>query len=150
MKARSHRIAGAVACVTALAVFLEAGTFAVGFVTDPVGPRGFPYLVSLVLGTGGLWILLRPDGEPVWPGRRALGRSAAVAGSFLGYAALLPVAGFFVATTVEMVLLSVLFGGRPVKSLLASAAFATGLWILFVRLLGLSLPVGSLFAIAGG
>ncbi len=142
---RRWRLWGSAAFGTAgAAVALEATTFRVSFPTDPLGPAAFPLLGAalLIFGAASLWV---PDAEEVdgvdpAGGRRIL----AAAGSFVLYAALLAPLGFVVATTLEFILLALLFGGRPAGSALAGAAFALFLFGLFVYGLGLPLPLGIL------
>lgn len=147
MSRRANRIAGAGVLTLALAVSAEATTFRVAFPTDPLGPAAFPYLAALLLALGGLallteggWGSVEPDPEearPTFSGHRVL----LCALSFVGYALLLPVLGFVPATTGAFAAMAVLFGGRLRPGLLAGLAFSGVLFLLFVRVLGMPLPV---------
>lgn len=148
--ASSDRIAGVVLVVFAGVVALEARTFTVGFLTDPLGPKAVPLLAAALIGAGGLWLAVRPRREARWPAPGVLGRIGLVAGSFGVYAAVLPVLGFLLATTLEMSALSRLFGGRWVASVAAAFGFSVALYALFVYALALPLPIGSLFLVRGG
>ncbi len=143
---RGDTLAGAALLVLAVAVAFEARGFRVEFLTDPVGPRAFPWLAALLLGTAGVALLARPAAAAVvWPRVGGWRRLTLATVSFLAYAALLAPLGFVLATTLEVTLLSRAFGGRPWRSVLAAAAFSATLYLAFVYGLALSLPTGTLF-----
>lgn len=140
------RLVGAALLLLALAVGLEATTFDVAFLTDPVGPKALPLLVAVLLGAGGLRTLLRPRrDQPGMPGRSALRRIAAAVLAFLLYAGALPWIGFFLSTTLVVAGLALLFGGPWKGGLAAGVTLSAALWLLFVALLSLPLPVGELW-----
>jgi putative tricarboxylic transport membrane protein len=141
------RVTAVVLILVAAAVALEASTFDVAFLTDPVGPKALPLFVAAVLAAAGVAQLVRPDIEAAWPPGPVLLRVGAGAGVFLVYAAVLPVVGFFLSTTAAVAGLGMLFGGPPLRAALASAALTAGLWLLFVGALGLPLPVGDLWTL---
>ena len=142
----ADRLLGGATLLVALAVAVESLTFSTTFPTDPLGPKAFPFVSAALLGLGGAWILWRPAPGPsdAMPGAVWLG-----AASFVAYALLLEPLGFFASSVLEFVALSALFGGRPLQSALAGAAFVGALYVLFVHALGLVLPVGSLFVVGG-
>ncbi|MDX1646116.1 MAG: tripartite tricarboxylate transporter TctB family protein [Longimicrobiales bacterium] len=142
---RTGRIAGGVLVVAGAATALEASTFDVAFMTDPVGPKALPYLVATMLAVAGLSALLQPEGEPALPGRPAVARMAGALLAFLAYAALLPLLGFFTSTTLVVTVLSLLYGGPLPASVGSAALLSGGLWLLFVQALSLPLPVGDLW-----
>ena len=130
----------------AVAIGFESLTFDTTFPTDPLGPKAFPFVSALLLGLGGGWVALRPRTV-----ERALLPASVWLGtvSFVAYALLLEPLGFFLATLLAFVALSLLFGGRTVRAALAGAVFVGALYRLFVQGLGLVLPVGSLFVVGG-
>ena len=69
---KTDRSAGAVLMGVGAAVALEASTFDVLFLTDPVGPKAMPYLVAALLVGTGLALALRPGPDPPWPDRKTL------------------------------------------------------------------------------
>jgi putative tricarboxylic transport membrane protein len=146
---RSDRIAGAILLLLAAGVAWEARTFVVGFPADPVGPRALPLFAASILALGGVRFLLRPDPGPSWPDRSDQGRLAAAVGLLAAYPVLLPTLGFVATTGGAVTALSLLFGGPRLRSVGAAFLFAGGLYLLFVQLLGVPLPLGSLF-VAGG
>lgn len=136
---------GGVLAVTGSALALEAMTFDVGFMTDPVGPKALPLLVAGMFVVGGGMALLRPRSDVRLPSSDALVRMAAAVGAFVAYAIALPWLGFFVSTTLIVTALSLLYRGPLLPSSVAAALLSGGLWLLFVRLLSLPLPVGELW-----
>ena len=139
------RIPGLVLVVLGLAAGLEATTFDVAFLSDPVGPKALPYLVSVALVLSGIHQARRPEPGIRWPERAALVRMALATSAFLGYAVLLPWLGFLLSTTLVVAALSHLFFAPPRRSVPAAAGLAFVLWLLFVWVLGLPLPVGRLW-----
>lgn len=143
------RLVGAALVVLAVAAGLEALTFRVEFLTDPVGPRAIPLLAAGLLAAAGIAILRRPAAGGEWRGAAPWRGLALAVLSLLAYAVLLAPLGFLLATTLEVAFLSRLFGGRPWRSLLAAVGFTVALYVLFVYGLALSLPAGRLFAALG-
>lgn len=143
----TDRVIGALLVIVAVAVASEAWTFVVRFVTDPLGARAIPLFVAALLVVGGVVIATRPAPEPNWPAPRVWRAIAIASVSFLIYAAALDWLGFFVATVIEVYVLARLFGGPPAKSLAGAALFSGALYAVFAYVLGLALPVGSLFRV---
>ena len=127
------------------AVAAEARTFTVGFPTDPLGPAAFPLVAVGLLVVGGLAFLLEkgPVMESLEPD--ALARIGGASASFVAYAVLLGPMGFVPATTLEFGVLAWLFGGSPLRGLVAGVGFAVVLFAVFVYGLGLPLPLGVIF-----
>jgi putative tricarboxylic transport membrane protein len=142
---RTDRVAGAALAIAGLAIALEATTFEVAFLTDPVGPKALPLVAAVILFAAGGALLLRPRASSPWPSARVLGRMASATGVFLAYALVLEPMGFVLATTGTMTALSRLFGGSWLKSVVAAFALSVVLWYLFVWVLGLPLPMGLLW-----
>jgi putative tricarboxylic transport membrane protein len=147
---RSDRVSGFALMAVAAAIAIEARTFDVRFLTDPLGPKALPLFVAGLVGVGGLLLVARPDTEPVWPAGRTWIRLAAALASFSLYAVLLAPLGFLVSTTLVVTALSLVFAG-PLWRSLASAVILSGvMYLVFVYGLGLSLPLGTLFLVRAG
>lgn len=142
---RHDRIAGGVLVAAGLGLALEATTFDVGFMTDPVGPKALPLLVAVMLVIAGSAALARPRADVVLPPVDVIVRMTGAVVAFLVYAAALPWLGFFLSTTLVVTALSLLYRGPPVPSAAAAALLSGGLWMLFVYLLSLPLPIGGLW-----
>ena len=141
----ADRVAGGVLITAAVAVGLEATTFDVAFLTDPVGPKALPLVVAFMLAAGGIRTLTRPRDDVELPVRSGLRRMAAALGALLAYALFLPWLGFFLSTTAVVAGLGVLFGGPWKGGLATGLTLSAALWLLFVALLSLPLPIGDLW-----
>lgn len=143
----ADRIAGTTLLLLAGAVGIEATTFEVAFLADPVGPKALPFVVALLLAIGGLRTLTRPRPrrDVHLPDASSIRRIAAGLVVFLLYAGALPWLGFFLSTTMVVAGLAVLFGGPWRGGLAAGLTLSAALWLLFVALLSLPLPLGELW-----
>jgi len=114
------------------------------FMIDVVGPRAFPYIVGTVLAICSLYILLRPDAEPDWPGlMNFIEIIFATAVMFL-YAWALSRVGFVIATVFATAYLSWRLGTKPLGALITGVATSAGIYVVFHLVLGLSLAKGPL------
>ncbi|MCS7057316.1 MAG: tripartite tricarboxylate transporter TctB family protein [Meiothermus sp.] len=141
----TDRVVGFFLLLLATGYALEAARMEVSFFTDPLGPRPFPYIIAALMGLSSLWLIAKPDPEPAWPPRRFWLVLGLVLLSLVAYAHLVVPLGFVVATTLEMTLLSRLFGARLGAGFLSALAFSLGVYLLFTEVLGVGLPVGRLF-----
>jgi putative tricarboxylic transport membrane protein len=128
-----------------LAIGLVATGFDVAFLTDPVGPKALPWVAAAALVLAGVHHARRPDRETRWPARSRLVRMGAGGAVLLVYGIMLPWIGFLLSTTLVVAALSHLFGAAPRRSVPAALALTVGLWVVFVRVLALPLPVGELW-----
>lgn len=141
----TDRITGLLILLLALGYGLEASRMQVGFLSDPLGPRPFPYIIALLVGLSALWLLFKPDPEPTWPPPRFWPVLGLVLLSLVAYAYLVVPLGFVLTTTLEMTLLSVLFGARWWQGLSGALAFTLVVYFLFTEGLGVTLPMGRIF-----
>lgn len=139
------RATGLVAVGAALAVTVEASTFTVGFYTDPLGARGLPFIAAALIGVGGLLLAVRPRIGVQWPPHPVLVKGLLVSTGLIIYAIALPFIGFLLATTAVITGSSVVFGGPVGRSAMLAGAYTLVLFALFVWVLGLPLPVGTIF-----
>lgn len=139
------RAAGSVLLCAGLAAGAEATTFDVAFLTDPVGPKALPALVALVLIGSGISMIVRPRDDVSLPDRTLALRMGLAMSAFLIYALVLPWLGFFASTSAVVAALGVLFRGPRLGSVVAGLALSSLLWLLFVRLLSLPLPIGDVW-----
>lgn len=141
----SDRILGAFLLVVALGYAWITSSFQVGFISDPLGPKPFPYGIAAGLALSSLWLLLKPDPNPAWPTRGFWITFWAVLLSLVAYAYLIVPLGFVLTTTLEMTALSALFGARWVYGLLGGLAFSVAVYLLFTQALNVPLPIGRIF-----
>ena len=139
------RIPGLLLAIAGAAVGIEATTFDVNFLTDPIGPKALPYLVAFILAVAGLHAAVRPQPDIAWPSREVIWKITGAAGAFFLYAIALGFLGFFVSTTLVVAVLSHLYGAAPRHGLPAATLLSTALWVIFVQLLALPLPIGELW-----
>ena len=139
------RVRGLLVGLVGAAIGLEATTFDVRFMTDPVGPKALPGLVALMLILAGVKGLVRPEPTGPWPSRAVLGKIAAATTAFLVYAVALDALGFLLSTTLVVTALAYLYGAPTRRGLPAAALLSGALWLLFVHLLALPLPIGALW-----
>lgn len=159
------RGAGIAAMVLAAAALSEAVTFRVRFLTDPLGPRGFPFLAAGLLLVAGAALAWRPQGAGVADaavevggseadlGRGSEGRrippSLLLAAGLLAYAFAIPWLGFVTSTMLVLFVTALLFGGPPRPAVAGSGILALGLWLLFDRALGVYLAPGMVWEALG-
>lgn len=139
------RIPGAILLVAGLAIGAEATTFDVYFLTDPVGPKALPLLVAVLLVAAGAHATWRPPPPSAWPDRAVALRLVGAVAAFALYAVGLDLLGFVLATTLVVGALSLLYGAPPKRGLGSALALSVALWLLFVQLLALPLPIGRLW-----
>lgn len=115
-----------------------------------IGPAVFPYVIAGGLGLLGLATLV--DGLRQGPGPRIRidpGPALWITGGLVGQIAVLPFAGFSLATGVVFAATAAAFGRkRLVVTYPIGVAVALGVWLLFALALKLVLPAGPLEAAA--
>jgi len=146
----SDRILGGVCVVAAAGMAWAAQDYAAAISYEPVGPRAFPLLLSVLLAIGGLWLVFKPTlrgGAIDIANARLIGLSAL---AIIVYALLFQTLGFTLATALMAVPVGMAFGGSWWKSLLGGVGLGIGLFLLFDKLLDVVLPTGVLSFILGG
>ena len=133
------RIFGLFMRVLALGYVLSATNIQTSFMSDPVGPRVFPYLVAAVVALCGLVMVLKPDPDTEWPGLVMFGKLAFATAILLAYAMTIRPLGFIIPTVIVAGLLSYMINPRPVPAALAGLGLGVGLFVLFKVILGLGL-----------
>ena len=139
------RIAGVFLVVIGAAVGLEASTFEVSFMADPIGPKALPIVVASMLLMAGFISVIRPKADVVWPNRRVLAKLISAVMALLFYPLAPQALGFVISTMVVVAGLSHLYGAPLRRGLAAAAALSVVLWLFFVQVLALPLPIGSLW-----
>lgn len=120
-------------------LWLSAG-YTAGF-GDPLGPAIFPRVIGIPAIVLGLSLAIWPRHDAVWAGPAGLLRQAAALVLLLGYALLLEPAGFVPSTFAAILGLGLLMGAPPIPAVLTAGIGASGLYLLFDRLMGLPLPL---------
>jgi len=135
----SDRIFGVIAALVALAYIASAIQIESGFMTDPVGPKGFPMLIGIIAAISSITIVIRPDEEPTWPGLRKFGSLLFSIVVLIFYAYSLKPLGYLLATALTAGILS--YQIKPVlKSAIVTGLGLSGiLFTIFKYALGLGL-----------
>jgi len=146
------RIIGVVTLLAA-AVYLYATsqipTLEIG---DPLGPKAFPILLGIVLIAAAILLFietLKADGAPAAGVPRESLRYLWLIGGVTLWTALyfgvFDRAGYLVSTTVYLLVLTAVFNrGKWTANVLTSVLWSAGSYVLFVKVLGVVLPVGIL------
>lgn len=135
----ADRIFGAVMIVLALGYILSAMNIQTSFITDPVGPRVFPYMVAGVVIVCSLVMVLKPDPGTEWPAPLMALKIAAALALLVGYALTIRPMGFILPTVIASAALSYMISPRPVPAVLSGLGLGIGLYVLFKVVLGLGL-----------
>jgi len=136
---RSDRILGLVTIVVALAYIASATQIQTSFLSDPVGPKTFPYIVGGIAVICGLFFLVKPDPDPEWPPARTWASLAVAMVVLVLYAYALKPLGFLIPTALAAAVLSFQISPRAVPAALAGLGLSGGLFVVFKFLLGLGL-----------
>lgn len=119
--------------------------FEAEFSYEPVGPRAFPLLLTLLMAGCAGWLLLKPDAEPRWPERSLAFKLAAMVLVLAVYGAFFNDLGFIVATALMTLVVARLYDGSWLGGAAAGAGLSIGLYLMFEYLLDVTLPTGTLF-----
>ncbi len=138
----SDRIFGGIGLALCVFFIWRASLIELSFVSDPVGPKTFPIIIALVLGISSIFVILKPDDEPIWPAARNLLEIAVSVAVLVAYAILLPEVGFLIATAFAAGFLAWRLGTKPTQSAIAGVCTSVGIYVVFNLILGLSLAKG--------
>lgn len=136
---RGDRVFGAVMIVVALGYILSARGIETSFMSDPVGPRVFPYMIAGVMILCSLVMVLRPDPDAEWPAGPMLAQLGLALLVLVGYSYAITPLGFLIPTAIASGVISWQIGGNPVRAAITGVGLAIGLWVLFRLVLGLGL-----------
>jgi putative tricarboxylic transport membrane protein len=135
----SDRIFGLVAALAALAYVVSATHIQTSFLSDPVGPRVFPIIIGVIGGVSALFLVLRPDPEPVWPFGRTLLTLVLAVIVLVAYAYMLKPLGFLLPTAAVAAILSYQISPRARFAAATGISLSIGLFVIFRFALGLGL-----------
>lgn len=139
----AERVFAAVLLTAAVFLLYLAWGYTAPIAYDPLGPRPYPVLVLSLMAACCLYLLLFPPKVPLQAAVFAGWRKTAVCvAMLLAYAVAFEPLGFPLATALAVFALGRLFGGGNRACVVAAAALGIGLYVLFDRLLDVSLPLG--------
>ena len=112
------------------------------FISDHVGPKIYPYIVSFFLISSSLFLFFKPDIKPKWPEFRKIIEILITAIILIMYAVFLPVIGFVFSTFFASSFISWRLGAKLQSAFAAGFIISVTIFILFRKILGLSLATG--------
>jgi len=136
---KADRIFGLVMMLVALGYLFSATHIQTSFLSDPVGPRIFPYLIGGGVILCSLVLVIRPDANADWPGLGTVLQLVIALAVLIGYASAVRPLGFIIPTAVAAGVLSYQINPKPVSALLTGVGLSVGLFVLFKMILGLGL-----------
>lgn len=139
------RLLGVILLVVAALYAVSTYRLEAPFAYDPLGPKGFPFVLALLLTVLAVVLLLRPAPGGQWPRGALLVKVVAVLVVLALYALAFSPLGYLLSSALAIFALAWLFNAGPLKALVCAVALALGSYALFVYALDISLPVGQLF-----
>ena len=135
----NDRILGILIALVALAFFASATQLETPFFSDPVGPKLFPYIISIIAFVASFNMIISPEQKPSWPTlKTCMGLGIAVVVLVI-YAYSLRPFGFLVPTAACACVLSYQIKPNILHSLITGIGLSVGLFIVFKFFLGLGL-----------
>jgi putative tricarboxylic transport membrane protein len=125
-----------------------ASTYVAQYSYEPIGPRAFPLLLAGISGACAIWLLVRPRGiAETLTGlpEGGLRRAAVLIVTLFAYAFLFEAIGFPLSTLLMTVVVGRMFGGSWLWLAAAGGVMGLSLYLLFDRLLDVTLPLGALW-----
>mgnify|MGYP001217828507 CR=1 FL=1 len=135
----SDRIFGLIVILVALAYIASATQIQSSFMTDPVGPKTFPFLIGAVAGLCGFIVFVIPSSEPNWPNFSTMISLLSAVVVLVCYAYMLKPFGFLIPTAIVASILSFQINSKVLNSLFTGTSLSIFLYILFKYVLGLGL-----------
>jgi putative tricarboxylic transport membrane protein len=136
---QTDRIFGLVVVIGALAFFAGALQIQTSFLSDPVGPRVFPMMISAAALLCGLTLIAKPDAEPDWPERAAWVNMGIALAVLVAYAYAIGPLGFLLSTALAAAGVSYLISPNARYAALTGVGLSLTLYVIFKYGLGLGL-----------
>ena len=112
------------------------------FISDHIGPKTYPYIVSFFLISSSLFLIFNPDIKPKWPQFGKIIEILMTALILIMYAIFLPIVGFVFSTFFASSFISWRLGAKLSSAFTAGLLISVTIFILFRKILGLSLATG--------
>ncbi|GAA0235236.1 tripartite tricarboxylate transporter TctB family protein [Marinomonas primoryensis] len=119
--------------------------FDVPFQYEPLGPKAFPIILSIILAACCIWMMIKPDQNTWHPTKEVLTKIVIGLVIMVLYAVLFEEAGFIISTTLVGTIFSWLFGEKPLKAFLYAFVLSLISYFLLADLMQLNVPTGLLF-----
>lgn len=146
----ADRIFAAIWLALTVAYAFAARDYVAPYSYEPIGPRAFPLLLSVISAVCSIWLLVRPDrfAETLYglpPG--GLLKALVLAVALVAYGVVFEWLGFPLSTFLVTMVIGRLFRGEWIRILVAGAGLGVGLYVLFDRLLDVTVPLGSIWSV---
>jgi putative tricarboxylic transport membrane protein len=145
MTLSSGRLAAILIFIFALAFAWQGAQIEYAFSSDPLGPKAFPLLLAGILAALSVWLFCRPGHDTHWPLGKTLWKALGIPLAVVTTALLLNPLGFFAAVFLMVAMVGWIFGASPRLALLGAGLQAAVWQVVFVYLLGVYLPTGTLW-----
>ena len=137
-----ERAFGIISLIIACGYVYVASLTKLSFISDPVGPKQFPYILGFFWGLSSLLIIFQPEFKPKWPSFYKFLEIIFITIVLIAYAYALPVVGFVISTLITTFILAWRLGVEMFKALMFGLAVSFTIYFLFHGILGLSLAKG--------
>ena len=138
----NERIFGVISFIVACGYIYVASLTQLSFISDPVGPKTFPYIIGSIFAISSLFLIFKPEFNPQWPSLYKFLEIIFVTIILIVYAYSLPVVGFVISTLITTFILSWRLGAKVTEAIIFGAVISFGIYFLFRTILGLSLAKG--------
>ena len=138
----NDRVFGVFTLILSVFYIFSAYIIQESFISDHIGPKIYPYMVSFFLITSSLFLVIKPDIKPLWPKFSKIVEILMTALILIMYAIFLPVIGFVFSTFFASSFISWRLGAKLISAFTAGLIISVTIFILFRKVLGLSLATG--------
>ena len=135
----SDRIFGVLVGLIALGFIATATQVQTSFLSDPVGPKLFPIIISVVALICSVAVIINPDSDPSWPPLKTFLALFVCVIVLIAYALALKPLGFLVPTAICSAVLSFQIHANFKTAVLSGIGLSVVLFSVFKFALGLSL-----------
>ena len=101
-----ERTFGIVSFIIACGYVYVASLTKLSFISDPVGPKQFPYILGFFWGLSSLLIIFQPEFKPKWPSFYKFLEIIFITIVLIAYAYALPGVGFVISTLIPTFMLA--------------------------------------------
>ena len=138
----NDRVFGVFTLILSVFYIFSAYIIEESFISDHIGPKIYPYIVSFFLISSSLFLIVKPDIKPSWPELSKIIEIIITALILIMYAIFLPVIGFVFSTFFASSFISWRLGAKLKSAFTAGLIISVTIFILFRKVLGLSLATG--------
>lgn len=140
----NNRTLGAVALLMAAVLVIFGWGLVAPFAYEPVGPRAFPMITAVLIGTCGLVLVIQGGGKAEPMGGRTLWSLLMLTATLFVYALAFERLGYVPSTLVMSAIVARLFGANWVQAGMSGVILSLGSYLLFDHGLDVVQPTGIL------